>query len=168
MNLQEVTLAQNGALRETPSQKRTRLNKEREEAREREAAERARQAKVHLDAEMATVSGRLLKLMALATLNGVESEVKTQAQLPGKTTGELPFVVVFKFPYDNDGGHYHDMNFEYRHVFSEDWELDTVASKLEELERERQEKVRLLNVARTTYDALTEDQRAALGLTRRP
>ena len=128
--------------------------------REEEAAREQAELAARVETSLNSTAGKMLALM----LGFQEFENKVSVSLMGGSQGpELALT------YQSSRGYEADlMWFGNLTVASPDYQFQEAQAKLDELRAERAEQARLRQLARTTYDSLSEDQRTALGLTHRP
>lgn len=135
---------------------------------EREAEERARIAKQKLEAAKriekapATLFKMMVQAQKLANAgHRVEYQLRATTEPKYQGTPDLPGVS-FKFDVDNFRG-YNPMGDEYvLNLEAEDWEIEGVQAKLDELQAKEDENERHRQIAMTLKASMTEEEIAAI------
>lgn len=105
---------------------------------------------------------RLLQLMARAEKYAEANYAVFEGRTAPEATEEKPLRVQFTFVNDE----YTDE--ETLSVFSEDWELDQIEQRFNAFDEARAAELKRIETARNVYDNLSQEQRDAIGLLRRP
>lgn len=135
-----------------------------ETAAERRARQAAETAAYWAEKERVTLenrnsrAGKLLELLAMAQ----------QEHMTVRLSATPENVVATFVVGTNEGYGYHSENTQVVSLASEDSDVEDMFVVFQRLDDERKEAHRVQEVARQAFDALTEEQRKALGLTRRP
>lgn len=107
---------------------------------------------------------RILKLIALAQkyANDGVTVVVYDGHLDPTNIFDPQLRVVFNLPRN---GYIDDQSV---HVFGEDWEFAAVEGYFHEIDMQKAAELKRIETAREAFDLLSEEQRQALGLMRRP